>query len=244
MRKFILTLSLVILAASLTFAQSIGLSINQNAINNGDEVTIYGDSATSTTIYAHIDVTNNTGSDLDIKVKKVEMSLVSGSQNFFCWGQCYTPATYVSPSPVNVAAGATTGGFDGEYMPKGNLGTSKIMYVFFVDGDQNDSTAVIVNFMATPVGVEKNSMKPELSDAFPNPANEKVSFKYELPSDVTDARIIIRNMIGAVVKEVRLSQQTGEATIDTYELNEGVYFYSYILNDKIYVTRKLVIQHR
>lgn len=243
MKKTILTISFVISVVAFISAQSLSLWHNQNEINNGDEITIFGDSTTTNTMYAHIDVMNKTNSDLDVKVKKVEMSLVQGSQNFFCWQQCYTPATYISPVPVTIAANSTTELFDGEYMPKGNLGESKIKYVFFLENDMNDSAAVIVNYMATPVGIEQQQSKPELSDAFPNPANEKVNFKYDLPADVSNAKVILRNMIGSVVKEVRLTNNSGEVSIDTYELNEGVYFYSYILEDKIYTTKKLVIQH-
>lgn len=244
MKKIILTTFLLVTFVLTGFAQSLQLSHNQVDLANGEELNIYGDSSNSTTIYAHIDVRNTTTADVDIKVKKVELSLVSGSENFFCWGQCYTPATYVSPVSVTVASKATSTGFDGEYMPKGNLGTSKVMYVFFVDGNANDSAAVIVNYVATPVGIDSENFQVELSDAFPNPAHDKVSFKYELPAEVSSAKVIIRNMIGSVVREAALSKQNKEVSINTADLNEGVYFYSFLLDDKIYVTKKLVIQHR
>ncbi|MCF8330990.1 MAG: T9SS type A sorting domain-containing protein [Bacteroidales bacterium] len=243
MKKIILTLSFLISAIAFISAQSLSLWHQQNEIINGDEITIFGDSTSTNTIYAYVDVKNNTNSDVDVKVKKVEMSLVQGSQNFFCWQQCYTPATYVSPVSVTIPANTTTDDFDGEYMPKGNLGESKIKYVFFLENDTTDSAAVIVNYMATPVGIEQEQFKPELSDAFPNPANEKVSFKYDLRSNTSNAKVILRNMIGSVVKEIRLTNNSGEVSIDTYELNEGVYFYSYILEDKVHITKKLVIQH-
>ncbi|MFO8086313.1 MAG: T9SS type A sorting domain-containing protein [Bacteroidales bacterium] len=245
MQKALLSITILFFSVSLVMAQSLSLSKDGNPISNGDQVIVFGDSTSNTTMYAHIDVTNNTNSDLDVLVKKVELDLVSGSQNYFCWGMCYTPLTYVSPTPLTISANATTDGFDGEYQARGNLGESQIMYVFYPESDTTDTVAVVVNYMATPVGVQPGAKKePDLSDAYPNPANEKVYFTYELPADITKAKIVIRNMIGAVVKEARLSHDNGEVRFDTYDLNEGIYFYSYILNDQIYVTRKFVIQHR
>ncbi len=244
MKKIILTSFLLVTFVLAGFAQTIQLSHNQIDLNNGEELDIYGDSTSSTTMYAHIDVRNTTTTDVDIIVKKVELSLVSGSQNFFCWGQCYTPSTYVSPLAITVAGKSTSTDFDGEYMPQGNLGTSQVMYVFFVEGNPNDSAAVVVNYVATPVGINGEDFQVELSDAFPNPANDKVSFKYDLPAEVSSAKVIIRNMIGSVVREASLSRQNKEVSINTSDLNEGVYFYSFILDDNVYVTKKLVIQHR
>ncbi|MCF8218012.1 MAG: T9SS type A sorting domain-containing protein [Bacteroidales bacterium] len=244
MKRIILFFSFLILTTSIAVAQSLSLSNNGDAISNGDEINFFGDSTSNNTIYSYIDVTNNTGNDLDVLVKKVELSLVSGSENTFCWGVCFTPSTYVSPSAVTISANSTTSDFYGEYMPKGNLGESKIMYVFYPENDENDSVAVVVNYNATPVGIEENSFKPDLADAYPNPADNKVFFKYDMQEPVNNAKIIIRNMIGSIVKEQRLTQQAGKVSFETYDLNEGIYFYSYIIDDETYVTRKLIVKHR
>ena len=244
MKRIILFLSFLFLTVSFAIGQSLSLSHNGNTINNGDEVTIFGDSTYNNTIYSYIDVTNNTSNDVDVLVKKVELSLVSGAENTFCWGVCYTPSTYVSPNAVTIASNSTTSDFYGEYMPKGNLGESKIMYVFYPENDENDSTAIVVNYKATGVGVEENSFNPDLGDAYPNPADNKVFFEYDLQNPVDNAKIIIRNMIGSIVKEKRLSQSSGKISFDMYDLNEGVYFYSYIIDNEIYITRKLVVKHR
>ncbi|MFW6019940.1 MAG: T9SS type A sorting domain-containing protein [Bacteroidales bacterium] len=244
MKRIILFLSFLFLTVSFATAQSLSLSHNENTINNGDEVTVYGDTTSTNTIYSYIDVTNNTGNDVDVLVKKVELSLVSGAENTFCWGVCYTPSTYVSPDAVTIDAGSTTSDFYGEYMPKGNLGESEIMYVFYPENDENDSTAVIVNYNATPVSVEENNFNPDLGDAYPNPADNKVFFKYDMQEPVNNAKIIIRNMIGSIVKEKRLSQSSGKVSFETFDLNEGIYFYSYIINDETYITRKLVVKHQ
>lgn len=245
MKRIILTISFFTLAISIVLAQSLSLSKeNGAAINNGEEIKIFGDSTSGNTIYSYIDVTNNTGNDLDVLVKKVELSLVSGAENTFCWGVCYTPSTYVSPNPVTISANSTTSDFYGEYMPEGNLGESKIMYVFYPKNDENDSTAVVVNYNATPVGLEEEEFNPELSEVYPNPVHKKAFFKYDFQTSVNNAKIVIRDMIGSVVKEKYLTKQSGKISFDMYDLNEGVYFYSYIIDDETHITRKLIVQHQ
>ncbi|MFO8055591.1 MAG: T9SS type A sorting domain-containing protein [Bacteroidales bacterium] len=223
------------------FAQSLSLMHNQDSLTHGEEVHVYGDTTTNV-VYAYVDVVNNTDFDIDVHVRKYEQTLVGGSENYFCWGQCYPPSAYVSSAAITVDSQSVSYEFEGEYMPHENLGTSKIMYVFFDESDPDDSVAVVVNYVVTPVNMEEAGFEPLFSAAYPNPSDDQVAFKYELPATVRDAKVVIRNMIGAVVKEAPLSGKSGEVTIETGDLNEGMYFYSYILEGKTHSTKKLVIQ--
>lgn len=241
MRKIIFTLFLFLAGTFAGISQSISLSHGGGSINNGDTIKVYED--TTGTMIAHVDVANTSGNDLDVLAKKVELSLVQGMENFFCWTACYTPGTYLSPNPVTIPANSSVSNFDGEYQPKGNLGTSEVRYVFFVKGKENDSASVVVNYVATGAGIEGKTEDPEFSMAYPNPADDYVAFKYDLPGHVSDAGIIMRDMIGTKVKEKDISQNSGEISIDPHDLNKGIYFYSIVLDNKIYTTKKLVIKH-
>ena len=80
------------------------------------------------------------------------------------------------------------------------------------------------------------------SEAYPNPASGTISFNYSLP-EKTNAKIYITNILGAKVADVELNANSGKQIISTNELNAGIYFYSLIVNDKVFCTRKLVIKH-
>jgi hypothetical protein len=45
------------------------------------------------------------------------------------------------------------------------------------------------------------------------------------------------------MNETALPNLEGNAVISTAELKSGIYFYSLIVNDRIFTTRKLIIQH-
>lgn len=142
MKKRILLLASII--PSLIFAQSLSLSWQQGDIPNNSSITIPG-IPSDPVLNSHIFVTNNTSSTIDVKVKKVELSLVAGSMNTFCWGICFPPDVYVSPDPLPIGPGATnTDDFIGDYFSNGNLGASIIRYVFFDSNNVTDTTCVNV----------------------------------------------------------------------------------------------------
>ena len=58
--------------------------------------------------------------------------------------------------------------------------------------------------------------------AYPNPATETVTIDYSLPKDGT---LVVRNLLGSVVKTVTLTAGTGSARIDIATLPQGVYTY-------------------
>ena len=82
-----------------------------------------------------------------------------------------------------------------------------------------------------------------LSEAYPNPADLETKLNYSIAREITDAKIIIRSLLGLNVSETLIEQSTGTITIQTNELPSGIYFYSLLLNGDIVITRKLVIRH-
>jgi len=55
--------------------------------------------------------------------------------------------------------------------------------------------------------------------------------------------VIIRNLLGSVVKKSTLTSEEGKLSIVTGDLPEGIYFYSLDVDGKTMTTRKLIINH-
>jgi hypothetical protein len=53
----------------------------------------------------------------------------------------------------------------------------------------------------------------------------------------------IRNILGSVVKVVEINETKGTVRVDGSDLTNGVYFYSFIVNDEVLLAKKLVIQN-
>ncbi|MCX7696792.1 MAG: hypothetical protein N2Z72_03745, partial [Bacteroidales bacterium] len=146
----------IFISLALLAQQSLSLSYAGGLLNPNDTIVVYGDSGLYTTIVIHIYVTNQTNQNLPVKVKKAEIQIVPGSENTFCWGQCYIPTVYVSPDAITIPAHTTDDhSFWGEYKPMGHLGVSTIRYTFFVSDNPSDSVAVYVKYIATPVGINE-----------------------------------------------------------------------------------------
>jgi hypothetical protein len=242
MKKVLLSLLFTLYVAGSLFSQTLSLADSTGPIANNATVTLAGTS-TSDELVSYAFVKNNSATDtIPVKVKKVELHLTAGVVNTFCWGLCFAPTVYISTTTIDILPGRTDSiDFTGHVQPGGNSGYTLMRYVFFDERSPDDSVSFNVNYTHYPLAVNNSTGGLLLSQAYPNPASEKVSFDFNIPSG--SGKIIIRNILGSVVREMDLGQATGKVQISTAELPDGIYFYTLNLSGKPQVTRKLVIKH-
>ncbi|MGE0636532.1 MAG: T9SS type A sorting domain-containing protein [Bacteroidia bacterium] len=188
-------------------------------------------------------IKNLTSSSVNMKVKRIEHSVVANTVNYFCWDVCYGPSTDISVNALTVAAGDTITDFYADYEPSGNAGTSHIQYCFFNQADQNDSICVNAYFYASPTGVETLMYADAntLSSAYPNPADGSTKINYTLRNEARSAKIELHNILGAKVKTIDLKEKFAAVEIQLSGLESGVYFYSLIVDHKTIASKKLVV---
>jgi hypothetical protein len=241
MKKIVLFVLLAMTTCTYGYSQSLTLADSTGPLANNANVTRQGH--VNEDIESFIFVRNTTSSPIDVMVKKVEISLISGSVNTFCWGLCFAPNVYVSPDPKTINAFTTDStDFSGHYSPLTFAGASVIRYVFYVQANPSDSVCVNVTYNALEVGVHNQTAKNILSGAYPNPANNTVNFEYSLNTENAGS-VIIRNLLGSVVKKSVLTSAEGKLSIFTGDLPEGIYFYSLDVDGKTMITRKLIVRH-
>jgi hypothetical protein len=243
MKKAILLFNLLIFSALIASSQSLSISYENGAISNGQEIWVAGDM--NFPLAALLYVTNNTSSDIEVMVKKQEISLIAGSTNYFCWGLCYPPDVYVSINPLVVPANSTNhSDFSGDYDACSIIGISQIRYTFFKNNHPTDSVCVIVNFNAGYVGIGNNlNSELRVSPAYPNPATSAVKFSYNLPaSEGSVVSIRFNNLLGEFINETILEKGNGLLVIPVEQYTPGIYFYSVMVDGKAVQTRKMVIK--
>lgn len=244
MKKIVLSILCLTLFSGI-FAQSFSLiDTNGVVITAGATIQFLGDPAVET-LYAYINITNNSTVAKSVSVKKVihEGDTLPGTKNNFCWGLCYPDTTYISPYPQTIQAGQTSEGFSGDYNPKSIPGISKIMYVFFDVDNRNDSVAVVVEYNASPTSVSDDLISlVKFSAAYPNPSVNVFYVDYTIPESINKATIAITNMLGSKVKEVTLSNHSGKVQIPVFDLINGIYFYSLMVDHQLILTRKFVVR--
>lgn len=242
MKKTILLIAFAFASCYYGFSQSLSLADSTGPIANDGSIVRRGNPADDE-IVAYIFVHNNTESAMDVMVKKVIIDTITGTTNSFCWGLCFPPFVYVSPDPKTIEANTWDSiDFSGHYNPLTLTGASKVRYVFYNRANVSDSVCVNVTYEAWMAGIDNQTAKSTLSGAYPNPANNMVSFEYAGNNDNTGS-VIIRNIVGTIVKQSNLASTSGKVNVNTADLSDGIYFYSLVVNGTSVTTKKLVVRH-
>ncbi|MCK9616887.1 MAG: T9SS type A sorting domain-containing protein [Lentimicrobiaceae bacterium] len=237
MKKFVLLFSTVVLLSAVVFAQSLSLSDSSGVVANNSTIVILRPPSNEY-MSSYIWVTNNSGAAIDVKVKKVEKYVTTGHENTFCWDVCYGTTTYVSENPVTINAADTFFYFTGDLNPYSIPGYDTIQYVFFNERNPLDSVCYNVVFVAGYVGIAEKEM-PAIVSLYPNPASSVIKLQYNINS--SKAEVKLYNLTGTLVKQSQLSQNANLFTMNVSNLPSGVYYISLIENQKIVVTRKVII---
>ena len=117
-----------------------------------------------------------------------------------------------------------------------------------LDENQTESTEYEQTFIekskaTTESGNFDENASAYFSSAYPNPANNEVSIDYEINDPETAARFVIYNLLGKIVIEAEISDLSGSLSLNTSDLNEGIYFYSLLIRNDPTRTQKLIIKH-
>ncbi len=75
----------------------------------------------------------------------------------------------------------------------------------------------------------------------PNPFKEQTVIRFSLADDVKDAAICIFDMTGKTIKKIPISSGMESVSVGGYEIGEGMFLYSLIVNGQEIDTKKMVI---
>ena len=75
----------------------------------------------------------------------------------------------------------------------------------------------------------------------PNPAKEQTIIRYRLADNAKDAAICIFDMQGKMLKKLPVSSVNDSITINGYELGQGMFLYSLVINGQEIETKKMII---
>ena len=231
-----LTACLVLLSLNMIHAQSF--------VINSPNPTIVVGSADADELATGIDIMNISLEQKVVKVRRTVLISIDSTSNYFCFGpSCYTAIVSVSSNPRTINGNSTVDTtFSSHFKPNGQSGVSEIQYTFFDVNDPQDSVNVVVRYEIAPVGISKISTIASLN-AFPNPADDKVTLSFTRSSLNENATIELYNMLGAKVYSQKVDGMDGTISISTENLKAGLYFYSLNEGGKISRPGRLTIKH-
>jgi hypothetical protein len=165
-----------------------------------------------------LNITNNSNTIKQILVKKKELNIISGSQNFFAWKSTYSPSVFNDTSGILIYPNTTINNrFKAIYRPNGTIGESIIQYVFYNKFDLADSSYVNIHFNAIQNGIAHYS-NDDLN-IYPNPAKEIL----QVNGLNTSSSVSIIDIHGSRILNESIDGKTNKS-INVSNLSSGIYF--------------------
>lgn len=82
-----------------------------------------------------------------------------------------------------------------------------------------------------------------ISNPYPYPANDAITFSYQIHQSSVEAKIIVYDVLGNTLGNYRLSNEYTKLIIQTSSLQNGIYFCTLFLDGKSIVTKKILVNH-
>lgn len=246
MKKLVLASLSVLFAAGLSAQTSFSItSATEGGVASGSTIVFYVDQATSLETH-DFDIHNTTGANITCKVRKAVQSQASANSLFyFCTDQlCYAPSTNLSSNVTLNSGGQFL--LVTDFTPDNTNGVSVVRYSVFNTANPSDSVYFFVEYHVTPTGIATHSnVKASIGAPMPNPASAVFNMSYNLGSSYGQgkAKMVVYNMLGAVVKTETIEEQEGTFRMDVSTLENGVYFTALEVDGKQLSTKRLVVSH-
>ncbi len=239
MQKIVLSLLFAMLAHSVV-SQNFTVSHNGENVSN-TEFNISGISSTEY-IKVVLNITNNSSSPINFKVRRNVRANIVGSINLFCLGNCYDPSVDESPVHLTVAAGVTTGpnDFYVQFFPEGNTGTAKIKYDVYNANNPEEVVSVTINFVITTTGINNLYSNASLSVSELLNQQGMLRIGYSLPA-AKNGKIFITNLLGVRVAELELYDRSGNIELSVATLPKGIFICSLHNDGKVLTAKKFVV---
>ena len=238
MKRNILILALSLAFALPTFAQ-VTLSGESNVFTS-DDVNVAELDATW-------DVINTSGMTLNMTCKRVPVYEVPETKSQYCWGilcSAWSNGVLTLSEVVPLDNNQSTNTFHVKYAPYGHAGQSVFQYCYADDMHLIDEFCYEVNFCVASeciVGVENVKPSGTITQISPNPIERTGTLAYAFNTVPNAGKIVVHNMMGALVKEIQITNKNGVVILNAADFESGIYFCSIEDGGKVFETQRLVI---
>ncbi len=248
MKKTLLLFVVLLANAVLVFGQGSLQIIDKNGlvVEEGTRIILRDTNVSVWAINSEDYYIRNVGSQtVSVRVKRELVQEVEDTENYMCFGNCYSSDLNETPAPgFLVAPGAITTNeqfFSAHYNPKGHEGITLIKYTFYDNNNPSDNVYFLIDFYAGPnVGIIDIDKTAKLS-AYPNPATTmlKIDYAAEMPNG---AQLVMYNIAGQKVFSQTLEDSASTVNVSVVDFPKGVYMYRIEANGYQTASKKVVVQ--
>lgn len=173
-------------------------------------------------------VQNSSSSEISVRAYRNVLEAMQGSENYFCWGVCFTSAVNISPlqAAILMGPGETNDSFYAHYKPNGNPGQAIIEYCFFNAADESDKVCHTVYYCVDVdcvVGVGESALGKAELGVFPNPLTGMGKLAYRLPAGATKGIVSIFSITGQRITEISVESAEGVIILNAADFENGMY---------------------
>ena len=240
-KKSIFTLVLLAVIGYVS-AQSLRFELDGTVFTDGETIVCTNDEYGYGEYIQHMQIRNLTTEDMGVIVEKEVVDGLEGTMNWFCWGMCFSPDVFVSPSAVPVVANSlNTDDLSFHMMfDEPVFGAATMRYSAYEERHPDERVTIFVKFHKSGASVDETP-SCTFSHAYPNPASSVVRFNYEL-SSTDNAVASIYNLLGQEVMKQELSGIHGQLSFSVADLQEGIYFCNLMVNGRTMKTEKFIVK--
>lgn len=217
------------------------ISKKTDSVLNGTEYIIYGDASKSVIKEEFYSVMEQQDSMM-VGIKRTELSIISGTFEYFCWYLCYPPRaagstpTWKPVDSVMMYKNDTVNNLSVYLEPKGNLGKACYTYVFYPEQNPNDSSYLDICFDIVTIGVNENVAGQ--IEMYPNPTSDLLNVDLQT-SEYNSALLRVVNVNGKVMSEHKINK--GINKIDAAKLESGIYIIQILSEDEKLLRQEKVV---
>ena len=242
MKKSIFTLIMLTLMGYVS-AQTLQFEWEGNVYSEGQTIECTNDEYGFGEFIQHMEIRNISSEPVKVLIEKEVIQDLEGVMNTFCWGMCFGPDTFVSPTALEILAGSLNTdelSFHALY-PEDVFGDVIVRYYAYEERTPDSRISIVVRFRKSNVGVNQNVHTITMGEAYPNPASSVVNFDYNL--GVGDkASLVIYNLLGQEVLNQPVNTLQNRLSISVADLNNGIYFCNLFVNGSAVKTEKFVVK--
>ncbi|MDR0789344.1 MAG: T9SS type A sorting domain-containing protein [Bacteroidales bacterium] len=179
-----------------------------------------------------------------MQIEKLDMS--EGSDIVMCFaGNCLLDTIAPVTNIATIEAGERYEEFDLQYTYSDMRTPSTVKVNLLNPADLTIIQSFIIHYSDTESGLGEITENRQASvNIYPNPVTTTTCIKYIMPKDCQSPSIIVKNMLGKEVKNVKISgSQSGKVYINTEDLSQGLYFCSIVCDNQTIATKKIVVKH-
>lgn len=220
-----------------------------NNVTNGTIDYSCDASPTPPAVELDVNCTLNTSSPKVVNMRRYELVIPEDSTvNYYCWGECYAPVAsgthpvWLAPDVNTLYPDEEFIGFHAYYMPLGVVGPACFRYVWFDDGNTNDSVWVDICFNASPVSVEELIASNVKFSAYPVPSvGGNVELNFTAPRAGQQMFVELHDALGQLLATERIRTGQQRLVLGEGDLAAGLVFATLRLDGRAMATKRLVI---